>query len=81
MESFQLHLATENLYEFVWHQFADVYVEKSKTRRAEAQPCLEYVFQTCLKLLHPFMPFLTEDLWQKISPEESIMTSDWPKTT
>ena len=78
LESFQLHLATETLYEFIWHKFADVYVEKSKTRRAEAQSALEYVFTSCLKLLHPFMPFLTEDLWQKINPGESIMVSGWP---
>ncbi|MDO8570862.1 MAG: valine--tRNA ligase [Candidatus Daviesbacteria bacterium] len=80
LESFQLHLATETLYEFIWHKFADVYIEKSKDRRAEAQPVLEYVFQTCLKLLHPFMPFLSEELWQKIAPGESIMTKNWPKT-
>jgi len=79
LESFQLHLATEALYDFIWHQFADVYLEKSKTRRLEAQPTLEYVFLTCLKLLHPFMPFLTEELWQKTTPKESIMISEWPR--
>jgi valyl-tRNA synthetase len=79
LETFNLHLATETLYEFIWHQFADIYIEKTKSRRAEAQPTLEYVFKTCLELLHPFMPFLTEELWQKMPHDgESIMVTNWP---
>ncbi len=79
LESFQLHLATETLYEFIWHQFADKYIESTKDRRAEAQPVLEYVFRTSLELLHPFMPFITEELWQKLPHKgESIMISKWP---
>lgn len=81
IESFQLHLATESLYDFVWHQFADVYIEKTKERRAEAQPMLEYVFRTSLELLHPFMPFITEELWQKLPHEgKSVMVTKWPTT-
>lgn len=80
LEGFQLHLATEALYEFIWHQFADVYIEKSKARRAEAQPVLEYVLMVSLELLHPFMPFTTEELYQKMPHEEkSIMITPWPK--
>ncbi|MFA5932661.1 MAG: valine--tRNA ligase [Microgenomates group bacterium] len=80
LESYQLHLATEDLYDFIWHKFADVYIENSKKRRLEAQPVLEYVFESCLKLLHPFMPFTTEELWQKIGKDKkSIMESSWPK--
>ena len=79
LESFQLHLATEALYEFIWHEFADRYIESTKDRRAEAQPILEYVFRTSLELLHPFMPFITEELWQKLPHEgDSIMISTWP---
>lgn len=82
LESFNLHLATDKLYEFIWHQFADVYIEKSKSRRAEAQPVLEYVFKTSLELLHPFMPFITEELWQKLPhQEQSIMVTQWPKVS
>ncbi len=81
LESFQLHLATEVLYEFIWHEFADKYIESTKTRRAEAQPTLEYVLKTSLELLHPFMPFLTEELWQKLPHQgKSIMTTSWPAT-
>jgi valyl-tRNA synthetase len=88
MESFNLHLATEALYDFIWHQFADIYIEKTKERRGEAQPCLEYVFKTSLELLHPFMPFITEELWQKLiksnmvafrGEPKSIMLAAWPE--
>lgn len=88
LEGFKLHLASEVLYNFIWHEFADIYLEKSKGRRAEAQPCLERIFQTCLLLLHPFMPYTTEELWQKIttlsevegsSGERSITLTSWPK--
>lgn len=79
LENFQLHLAVEELYDFIWHKFADSFVEWSKKRRADAQPALEYIFETSLKLLHPFMPFTTEELWQKINSGESIMESSWPK--
>ncbi len=79
IDSFQLHLATETLYEFVWHEFADKYIESTKGRRAEAQPVLEYVFRTSLELLHPFMPFITEELWQKLPYSgKSIMVTKWP---
>ncbi len=78
LESFQLHLAIDELYDFVWHKFADSYVEWSKKRRTDAQPCLEYVFKTCLELLHPFMPFITEELWQKLHEGDSIMVTKWP---
>ena len=79
IEKFELHLATEEIYNFTWHKLADVYIEKSKTRRAEAQPTLEHVLEACLKMLHPFMPFLTEELWQSLGKTESIMKSAWPK--
>ncbi len=75
----ELHLAVEELYEFVWHQFADKYIEESKNRRAEAQPTLEYVLKQILILLHPFMPFLTEEIYQQFPDrKKSIMMEDWP---
>ncbi len=80
LNNYQLHLAVEELYDFIWHKFADSYLEWSKQRRAETQPCLEYVLRTCLELLHPFMPFITEELWQKLPHEgKSIMLTPWPK--
>lgn len=81
IEGYNLHLATEGLYEFVWHTFADKYIESTKKRRAEAQPTLEYIFKTSLELLHPFMPFITEELWQKLPHEgKSIMLAKWPSS-
>ncbi len=80
LDSYRFHDAAETLYEFIWHEFADKYLESSKDRRAEAQPILEYVFRTSLELLHPFMPFITEEIWQKLPHEgESITVSKWPE--
>jgi len=80
LEAYNLHLAVEVLYNFVWHDFADVYIEKSKERREEAQPVLEQVLLSSLFLLHPFMPFLTEDLYQKFPfHKESIILEPWPQ--
>ena len=79
IEQFRFHDGAEALYEFIWHEFADKYIESTKERRAEAQPVLEYVFRTSLELLHPYMPFITEELWQKIPHEgKSIMIAQWP---
>ncbi len=79
LDQYRFHDASENLYEFIWHEFADKYIEATKTRRAEAQPILEYVFRTSLELLHPFMPFITEELWQKLPHiGQSIMVTSWP---
>ncbi|MBI2598798.1 valine--tRNA ligase [Candidatus Curtissbacteria bacterium] len=79
LENIDLHLAAEAIYEFTWHKFADVYIEKSKARRAEAQPVLEYVLKQLLIMLHPFMPFVTEELYQKFEVKrESIMEETWP---
>lgn len=81
LNNYRFHQAAETLYEFIWHEFADVYIEKSKSRRREAQPVLEYVFRTSLELLHPFMPFITEELWQKLPHEgKSIMLAKWPRS-
>lgn len=79
LENLELHLAVDEIYNFVWHDFADVYVEKSKPRRSNTQPILEFVFETSIKLLHPFMPFLTEELYQQyVGKEKSIMLERWP---
>ena len=80
IESYRFNDASEALYEFIWHQFADIYIEKSKDRRPEAQPVLEHVFRTSLELLHPFMPYITEELWQRLPHEgKSIMVAPWPE--
>ena len=79
LEQVNLHLATEEIYNFVWHEFADIYIEKSKKRRLEAQPVLEYILKNILILLHPFMPFLTEEIYQRFNnKQKSILLDKWP---
>lgn len=81
LENLELHLAVEEIYEFVWHKFADKFIEESKGERLRAQPTLEHVLKQVLILLYPFMPFLTEEIYQKFEVKrESIMLESWPST-
>lgn len=77
---YRFDLAAEEVYQFFWHTFCDKYIEMSKKRRDEAQPTLLYVLETSLKLLHPFMPFITEEVYQRL-PEhgEALMIEKWPR--
>ncbi|MBI4100637.1 class I tRNA ligase family protein [Candidatus Microgenomates bacterium] len=80
LDHFRFGQAAHTLYDFFWHDFCDKYLEISKKRREEAQPVLLYVLENSLKLLHPFMPFITEEIYQLLPHhEKSIMTADWPK--
>lgn len=89
LENFELGEAARSLYEFIWNEFCDWYIELSKARlyddanqqqRKVAQYVLGYVLEHTLRLLHPFMPFITEEIWQHIPHEgNSIMTSVWPE--
>ena len=79
LEKIELHLAVEELYNFVWHSLADKYIEKSKERREDAQPVLEHVLKQVLILLHPFMPFTTEEIYQMFeTKQKSILLERWP---
>ncbi len=76
IEGLDFSAAGQALYDFVWHDFADWYVEVSK---AQPNPALLYdVFETILILLHPFMPFITEELWDHVHPEKLLMIQPWP---
>ncbi|MFC1626045.1 valine--tRNA ligase, partial [Patescibacteria group bacterium] len=79
LDEFRLNEAAEEIYDFIWHKFADVYIESTKTRRDEAQPTLLTVLNTSLKLLHPFMPFVTETIWQEAKNEKLLINESWPK--
>lgn len=75
--------ASENLYQFFWHDFCDVYIENAKDRTEEVVPILLTVLINSLKLLHPFIPFVTESVYQilqeKISlDEKQLITASWP---
>lgn len=79
IENYRLHDAAQLLYDFAWHEFADVYIEEAKARREESQVALETVYMTILKLLHPFMPFITEEIFGKISGNNRLLiTEKWP---
>ena len=88
LEKFELGIAVQKLYDFIWDIFCDWYIEISKIRlnsedekaASTARDMLIYIMTGILKLLHPFMPFITEEIWQSLPHSgESIMTSEWPK--
>ncbi len=79
LDNYQFNLAAERLYEFVWHEFADLYIEDVKKRIDDNSfKVLRSLFLVQLKLLHPFMPFITEELYRKFKPDKSIMIEPWP---
>lgn len=84
MEEFDLGLAAQKIYDFAWSQFCDWYIELAKTRlnaegKQTAQAVLIHVLTAILKLLHPFMPFLTDAVYRYIPETEgTIMLKDWP---
>ncbi|MDP9068340.1 MAG: valine--tRNA ligase [Actinomycetota bacterium] len=71
--------AMRDLYRFVWSEFCDWYIELSKLRPDAAAPVLVHVLDRILRVLHPVMPFITEELWQRLRPGTgSIMLAEWP---
>ncbi len=77
IDRYDFSLAGQRLYDFVWHDFADWYLEASKVHPNPAM--LRTVFEIVLPLLHPFMPFITERLWQALGKPALVMVSPWPK--
>jgi len=79
----RLNEAAEELYDFFWNKFANDYLEKVKSRRGDAQKTLEFILQESLKLLHPFMPFVTETIWQEGKnrfDSPALISASWPKS-
>ncbi|MGN0466553.1 MAG: valine--tRNA ligase [Lachnospiraceae bacterium] len=87
MENYDLGIAVQKLYDFIWEEFCDWYIEMVKPRlyndedatKAAALWTLKTVLTDALKLLHPYMPFITEEIFCNLSDEESIMISSWPE--
>lgn len=87
MDKFELGIAVQKLYDFIWEEFCDWYIEMVKPRlwqeedetKAAALWTLKTVLTNVLKLLHPYMPFITEEIFCNLSEEESIMISSWPE--
>ena len=83
LESFRFGRAARRLYEFFWHDFCDVYIEKSKKQvDLKTKKILLYVLLNSLKLLHPLIPFITEEIYQKLpikNKKQCLMIEEWPK--
>ena len=84
LDRFAYSVAAQALYTFFWHEFCDWYLEFCKIRQknndTSFKPVLDTVFKGNLLMLHPFMPFLTEELWNKFNYKpESIMSGAWPE--
>ena len=85
MENYRFHLASEKIYHYIWHRFADEIIEESK-KNAKIKPSLVYILENSLKLLHPFMPFVTEEIWQilmntdkkQINTDRLLIVEKWP---
>ena len=89
IDDYDLGIALENIYNFIWSEFCDWYIEMAKSRlysenkQEKIQVCfiLNYVLGDSLKLLHPFMPFVTSEIYSKLVnyDDRDLMVSDWPK--
>ncbi len=94
MNMFKFHLAAEFIYHYFWHTFCDKIIEQNKVylksnninKKKRAQVVVFTIFKTCIQLLHPFMPFVTEAVWQQIinpiiknNKDSLLMASKWPK--
>lgn len=90
LQEYRFNEAAQAIYDFWWHEFCDWYLELTKTRiyssdgdtasSETAKQVLYHVLKTSLKLLHPFMPFITEEIWSTIVPssEGRLITAQWP---
>lgn len=90
LEGFAIHEAAQAAYDFAWHELADVYLEASKPQLQDpaladgTRAILAHCLATTLKLLHPFMPFVTEELWGRLTggtePADMLMVQKWPES-
>jgi valyl-tRNA synthetase len=84
LDSLRLHEAAQGIYQFTWHEFADIYIEASKQQlqdpdlKENTGKILAVGLITILKLLHPFMPFITEEIWSKLKQKDLLMVEQWP---
>jgi valyl-tRNA synthetase len=87
MEGFKFYIAAEKIYHYFWHTFADKIIEESKEvldgddeqAKLSRKWLMLHILKTNLKLLHPFMPFITEQLWFHLEEDELLMVSKWPE--
>ncbi len=90
MERYELGIAVQKIYDFIWDTYCDWYIELTKarlysedaSRKNTALQVLVYVLDQVLRLLHPFMPFITEEIWQSLPQRESaLIVAKWPEAT
>jgi valyl-tRNA synthetase len=91
LEEYRFHLASEKMYHYLWHEVADKILEESKSilqgddeeAKLSRQHTLYTILTTSLKLLHPFMPFVTEEIWSSLPKKDSdmLMIAEWPQQT
>jgi valyl-tRNA synthetase len=80
MDKYEFNLVGVELYTFVWNDFCDWYIELSKTNMNKTtKTVLKYVLENILKLIHPFMPYVTEEIYSQLGHSDSIMISEYPK--
>ncbi len=85
IEGLKLNEAAQAAYHFTWHELADIYLEASKKQlqdpeiSANTKATLAKTLKTTLKLLHPFMPFVTEEIWSNLNQKDLLIISEWPK--
>lgn len=93
LENYRIHNASERIYQYVWHTFADKIIEESKStlfsdtasedEKNKVKWKLYYILETSLRMLHPFMPFVTEEIWQSLPHKKDrplLMVEKWPVT-
>jgi len=87
IQNFKYYLAGEKLYHYFWHTFADIIIEEAKPKlfngseeeKKQTGWVLNHILKTSLKMLHPFMPFISEEIWQASGEEGLLMVQSWPK--
>ena len=88
LEKYELGIAVQKVYDFIWDTYCDWYIELTKarlysedlSRKQTAIQVLTYVLEQTLRLLHPFMPFITEEIWQSLPHEgEALIVAKWPE--
>lgn len=88
IDRYELGMAAQDIYDFIWSDFCDWYIEMVKPvlygeeeeKKRNTQKVLLYVLENILKLLHPFMPYITEEIWQHLPGEkEALMGTSWPQ--
>jgi len=84
MENYRFYIAAEKIYAYIWHRFADEIIEEAKKKNGQGET-LHYILENSLKILHPFMPFITEEIWQSIeeskeheSRKSLLLIEKWP---